>query len=79
MAKKNWIENLNFQFDSEGAAEHFWTWLQESGEQEYWTWMAEREQEEDGDITVLQFSRRKDGLIVAKCGRFTEYKGFPDE
>lgn len=72
---KNYAENLLFQFDSPGAADHFFTWFHESGEQHYWDWMSEREQEEDGDITGLRFTKLKNGTVAVQCGRFS---GPPD-
>lgn len=47
--------DITIKFDSEEAAEHFAVWLCESGEQSYWEWMEYREQEEEGDITAVQF------------------------
>lgn len=46
---------LAIEFDSREAAEHFGTWLCESGEQSYWEWMRYREPEEPGPITATQF------------------------
>ncbi len=73
VARKNYVENLLFQFDTPDAANHFWRWLCESGEQSYWEWMKVREEDEDGDITGLEFDYDKadHGLIKVKCGRFT--------
>lgn len=47
--------NITIEFDTEEAAEHFATWLCESGEQQYWDWMTVRESEEDGAITAVEF------------------------
>lgn len=46
---------VSIKFANEEAADHFSTWLCESGEQSYWDWMECREQEEDGDITAINF------------------------
>lgn len=65
--------SLTLNFENHEALNHFWRWLCESGEQNYWEYMEYREQEEDGDITGLQFDYRKadNGNIQVKCGRFT--------
>lgn len=61
---------LTFVFSSPEAANHFKTWLCESGEQQYWEWMEYRESEEDGDITALDFDYwTGTDEIPAKCGR----------
>lgn len=67
------MAKLTFQFDNDEAADHFWRWLCESGEQEYWEYMRYREEEEDGDITGLNFDYTKAGKgnVVVRCGRFT--------
>lgn len=63
---------LSFEFDSFEAANHFKTWLCESGEQSYWEWMQYRETEEDGDITGIDFDYHSGtDRIPVKCGRFT--------
>jgi hypothetical protein len=46
---------VKIEFDSKSAADHFATWLCESGEQSYWEWMECREQEQAGNITAKQF------------------------
>lgn len=46
---------LTITFDNPQAAEHFQSWLCGQGEQDYWMWMECREQEEDGNITALNF------------------------
>jgi hypothetical protein len=46
---------LKIEFDNEEAMLGFASWLCESGEQSYWNWMECREQDEDGDITAVQF------------------------
>lgn len=65
---------LTFSFDNPRALQHFWIWLCESGEQEYWEWMRERENDEDDDITGLEFDygMADVGKVVVRCGRFTE-------
>lgn len=47
--------DITIKFDTEEAAMHFAEWLCGSGEQEYWNWMRYREDEESGNITVLEF------------------------
>jgi hypothetical protein len=71
---------LTFHFDSPDVMEHFWGWLCGSGEQSYWEWMKDREQEEDGDITVLDFdyASASKGLITTTSGRFTGDALFSD-
>ena len=46
---------IKIEFDNAKIAEHFASWLCESGEQQYWDWMEYREQEESGDITATSF------------------------
>jgi hypothetical protein len=46
---------ININFANEEVAHHFAIWLCESGEQQYWQWMKVREEEEEGDITALEF------------------------
>lgn len=63
-------KRLVFEFESQEAAEHFKSWLCESGEQEYWMWMEVREREEDGDITATSFDYHTGTEVIpAKCGR----------
>ena len=75
-------KEVKFIFDNEESAEHFLSWLCGSGEQSYWKEMEYREEEEDGNITVLAFdywNGTKDGTkdgkqfgtgdIVCKSGR----------
>lgn len=65
-------ETISLAFESYEAAQHFKSWLCESGEQQYWEWMTYREQEENGDITGMQFDYHTGtDLISVKCGRFT--------
>lgn len=47
--------DIIIKFANKTAAHHFAIWLCESGEQQYWNWMEYREDEEDGDITVIDF------------------------
>lgn len=55
MSKKEKVV-LSIEFANPEAANHFATWLCESGEQDYWNWMEYREQdEEEGDITARSF------------------------
>lgn len=72
---------VKFVFDNQEAADHFITWLCESGEQSYWDWMEYREEEEAGDITAISFdywggSTDGDnfgkGDIIAHCGRLVD-------
>lgn len=46
---------LKIVFANEEVAMHFASWLCGSGEQQYWRWMEYREEEEDGDITAIDF------------------------
>ena len=71
-------KTVEIEFGSDAAARHFITWLCESGEQSYWLWMECREQEEDGDITAVEFDYwggTEEGREFAKhpitttCGR----------
>ena len=50
---------LALVFDNADMAQHFKTWLCESGEQAYWDWMEYREEEEEGDITARHFNYHK--------------------
>jgi hypothetical protein len=76
MAKRE----VKFVFDNEKAAKHFIVWLTEGGEQNYQDFMRYREEEEDGDITAVDFdywggiepahdAKLGDFPILAKCGR----------
>lgn len=69
---KSGVLNIDFQGNHD-ALHHFWVWLCESGEQQYWEWMRYREEEDEGDITVLDFNYAKadGGMIKTKIGRFT--------
>lgn len=55
MKKKSKETDITIKFANPKAAHHFALWLCESGEQLYWDWMEYREEDEDGDITVLEF------------------------
>ncbi len=64
------------EFDNAEAAKHFASWLCESGEQSYWLWMEYREQEDEGDITAVEFDYHttpnktfNPNYIKTKCGR----------
>lgn len=60
-------------FDTKSAATHFLEWLCGSGEQQYWEWMECREDDESGNITVLDFDYNfKDLEVKTKLGRLTE-------
>lgn len=48
-------KTLSIEFDNNEALEHFAHWLCGQGEQDYWQWMEYREQEDEGDITVVKF------------------------
>lgn len=68
--------SITFQFDNPQAMRNFWTWLEEQGEQDYWVWMSDRENEEEGDITALEFNYEKadKGLVTTVCGRWEHGK-----
>ena len=73
MSKKNQqTESLTFQFENVEAAEHFKSWFCDQGEEDYWASMSEIENEEDGDITGLEFDYWSGDLILVKCGRFSD-------
>jgi hypothetical protein len=65
---------LQIKFANEAAAHHFASWLCGAGEQDYWQWMECREQDEDGDITAVDFdyhnTKKVDGS--KKYGEFME-------
>lgn len=46
---------LKIEFANKEASDHFALWLCESGEQTYWDWMEVREEEDENDITALNF------------------------
>ena|ERR1700722_3089103 len=68
--------NLTIKFANAVAAEHFASWLCESGEQDYWQWMEIREEEEKGDITAIEFDyhgeedKTKDESDPKRYGQF---------
>lgn len=78
------MKDVVIKFDNEEAAEHFITWLCESGEQDYWEWMRYREEEEDGNITAVNFEYHggsDDGEfgkhpITTTCGRLDKNSEF---
>jgi len=75
MSKKfeDGVENeLTFKFDSPEAALHFKSWLCEQGEQDYWLWMECQEEDEEGDITGLDFDYWNGPDIKVDCGRQTD-------
>lgn len=55
MSNKDKGVELVIRFGNQEALNHFASWLCESGEQEYWNYMEYREEEEDGDITAVEF------------------------
>lgn len=76
-------KDITIKFDSEAAAMHFAHWLCGSGEQQYWDWMRYREQEEEGNITVVKFryfpeepcsddSFMADGVVRTTTGRLND-------
>ena len=67
--KKEKPSEVVFKFSNPVAAEHFASWLAGRGEQDYWEWMGDREEEEDGNITGLDFDYNEDLIISVKCGR----------
>lgn len=46
---------LKIEFATQKMLDHFASWLCGSGEQQYWHWMECREEDEDGDITAVEF------------------------
>ena len=75
------MKEIKFRFDNEEAAQHFLSWLCNSGEQQYWDWMEVREQEEKGPITVVRFDywqhdnkKFGQGDVICECGRMDEDK-----
>jgi len=46
---------LKIEFANEDAMMQFASWLCGSGEQHYWDWMRYREDEDEGDITAVEF------------------------
>lgn len=55
MSKKDKTTDIIIRFENPRAASHFAHWLCGSGEQGYWNWMEYREEEEEGDITAVEF------------------------
>lgn len=57
---------LVIEFDNQKAAKHFALWLCGSGEQHYWDWMECREEEEDGNITAVNFDYHAEDKSLPK-------------
>jgi hypothetical protein len=57
---------LTIEFDNIKAMKHFASWLCGQGEQDYWQWMECREQEETGNITVLDFDYHNEDKTKAE-------------
>jgi hypothetical protein len=53
--KRNKKVIIKIEFDNEKAALGFAEWLCGSGEQSYWNYQEYREEDEDGDITAIDF------------------------
>ena len=76
-AKPSKVE-VKFVFDNVKAAKHFVSWLCESGEQDYWNYMEYREEEEKGNITVIDFdywqkkTANGDVVVPTRSGRLAE-------
>lgn len=75
------MKEVKIIFDNDEAANHFLSWLIESGEQSYRDWMRIREEEEAGSITATHFDYwggTHDGEefgkhpVVGTCGRLDE-------
>lgn len=70
--------DLVIKFPNKKAAKNFALWLSESGEQDYWLWMEYREQEDNDDITAVQFhyhgeeDQTVEETDPARCGKFME-------
>lgn len=73
--------DLIIKFADKTMADHFATWLCESGEQAYWDWMTERESSNEGDITAVSFNYHgendstefmKDNTIRTVAGRLDD-------
>jgi hypothetical protein len=70
-------KELIIEFNNQKALRHFAIWLCEIGEQDYWNSMQYREQEEDGNITVVQFhyhveDKSKAADDPSRYGKFLE-------
>ena len=81
MSKKDTTTDITIRFSNPEAAEHFASWLCEAGEQDYWNWMEYREEDDDGDITAIDFDYHgesgkfmSDNIIRTECGRL-DHKG----
>lgn len=49
-------KTITIEFDNEIIAHHFAIWMTECGEQDYHNYMEYREEEEDGNITAVDFN-----------------------
>lgn len=66
----NHSNKLILEFDNKDAANHFKHWLCGQGEQDYWMWMEYREQEDEGNITGIEFNYHTNSdVIKIRCGR----------
>ncbi len=73
------MAKVEIDFANDEAADHFLSWLCNSGEQEYWMYMKYREEDdEDGDITALSFDYHKPNggkfgpKVTTNCGRMDD-------
>lgn len=71
--KKTKPIEIKIQFANKKAAQHFMSWLSNSGEQQYWDSMEYRETKEDDDITSVDFDYDfKKHTIKTTLGRITK-------
>jgi len=73
---------IQIKFANKEAAKYFAEWLCGAGEQDYWNWMECREEDEDGNITVIDFNYHGkdkenpkfmvDNIIRTTCGRLNK-------
>lgn len=77
--KKTETHDLIIKFDNRKALTHFAQWLCCLGEQQYWEWMKCQEDEEKGNITVINFdyfgSNKKfiqDNTVLTTVGRLDD-------
>lgn len=73
----NTIKEVKISVEGPPAVvDHFLTWLCESGEQQYWNWMEVREEEEKGNITIVDFdyhsSSRFGSPVIGHIGRLDD-------
>lgn len=66
---------IQIKFANPEAAKHFASWLCESGEQSYWDWMEYREEDEEGDITAIDFDYHNEDISKEKTDS-SRYKEF---